>query len=46
MISPSKALGKTGIQGRGAMRKPLLTKKNMNAHLKFAKKHLDDPQAF
>ncbi|MGH0163515.1 UNVERIFIED_CONTAM: hypothetical protein FKN15_045389 [Acipenser sinensis] len=41
-----KTLGKNGIHGRVARRKPLLTKKNMNAHLKFAKKHLDDPQEF
>ncbi|RXM34592.1 Pleiotrophin [Acipenser ruthenus] len=41
-----KTLGKNGIHGRVARRKPLLTKKNMNARLKFAKKHLDDPQEF
>ncbi|MBN3273320.1 PAK3 kinase, partial [Polyodon spathula] len=39
-----KTLSKNGIHGRVARRKPLLTVKNMNARLKFAKKHLDDLQ--
>ncbi len=41
-----KTLGKNWIHSRVARQKPLLTKKNMNARLKFAKKHLDDPQEF
>ncbi|MBN3278876.1 TCB1 transposase, partial [Polyodon spathula] len=45
----SRALHNTGLYGRDARKKPgkpLHTKKNMKACLKFAKKHLDDPQVF
>ena len=41
-----KRLGRNGIHGRVARRKPLLTKKNTKARLTFAKKHLDHPQDF
>ena len=39
-----KRLGKNGLHGRVPRHKPLLSKKNMKAHLSFARKHLDDPQ--
>ena len=35
-----------GVHGRIARRKPLLSKKNIAARLKFAKEHIDDPQDF
>ncbi len=38
-----KRLGKNGPVPRP---KPLLSKKNIKAHLSFARKHLDDPQDF
>ncbi|KAK3529947.1 hypothetical protein QTP86_009330 [Hemibagrus guttatus] len=38
-----KRLGKNGFHGRVPRRKPLLSKKNIKAHLSFARKHLDDP---
>lgn len=41
-----KILNKNGVHGRTARRKPLLTKKNIAARLKFAKDHLDAPQHF
>ena len=41
-----KRLGRNGIHGRVARRKPLLTKKNTKARLTFAKKHLDHPKTF
>ncbi|KAK3522939.1 hypothetical protein QTP86_009710 [Hemibagrus guttatus] len=41
-----KRLGKNGLHGRVPRRKPLLSKKNIKAHLSFARKHLDDPQDF
>ena len=41
-----KRLNKNGVHGRIARRKPLLSKKNIAAHLKFAKEHIDDPQDF
>uniref|UniRef100_A0A9J7YNC4 Transposase Tc1-like domain-containing protein n=1 Tax=Cyprinus carpio carpio TaxID=630221 RepID=A0A9J7YNC4_CYPCA len=41
-----KRLGKNGLHGRLPRRKPLLSKKNIKAHLSFARKHLDDPQDF
>ncbi len=41
-----KRLGKNGLHGRVPRRKPLRSKKNIKAHLSFAKKHLDDPQYF
>ncbi|KAK3527966.1 hypothetical protein QTP86_013080 [Hemibagrus guttatus] len=41
-----KRLGKNGLHGRVPRRKPLLSKKNINARLSFARKHLDDPQDF
>ncbi|KAG5841945.1 hypothetical protein ANANG_G00172420 [Anguilla anguilla] len=40
-----KRLLKNGIHGRVARRKPLLTKRNINARLTIAKKPQDDPQA-
>uniref|UniRef100_A0A8D0CN78 Transposase Tc1-like domain-containing protein n=1 Tax=Sander lucioperca TaxID=283035 RepID=A0A8D0CN78_SANLU len=39
-----KTLNKQGIYGRTPRRKPLLTKKNIAARLKFAKEHIDTPQ--
>jgi len=39
-----KTLNKNGVPGRIARRKPPLSKKNIAAHLKFAKDHLDDPE--
>uniref|UniRef100_A0A8C1HCY9 Transposase Tc1-like domain-containing protein n=1 Tax=Cyprinus carpio carpio TaxID=630221 RepID=A0A8C1HCY9_CYPCA len=41
-----KRLGKNGLHGRIPRRKPLLSKKNINALLSFARKYLDDPQVF
>ncbi|KAK3538185.1 hypothetical protein QTP70_032718 [Hemibagrus guttatus] len=41
-----KRLGKNGLHGRVPRRKPLLSKKNIKARLRFARKHLDDPQDF
>ncbi len=41
-----KRLGKNGLHGRVPRLKPLLSKKNIKAHLSFARKHLDDPQDF
>uniref|UniRef100_A0AAQ4NQU8 Transposase Tc1-like domain-containing protein n=1 Tax=Gasterosteus aculeatus aculeatus TaxID=481459 RepID=A0AAQ4NQU8_GASAC len=40
----SAALHKSGLFGRVARRKPLLSKKHMTARLEFAKKHLKDSQ--
>ena len=41
-----KTLNKQGIYGRTPRRKPLLTKKNIAARLKFAKEHSDTPQRY
>ena len=41
-----KTLNKNGVYGRTAQRKPLLSKKNIAAHLKFAKDHRDDPEGY
>ena len=41
----SAALHQSGIYGRVARRKPLLSKKHMTASLGFAKRHLKDSQA-
>ncbi len=41
-----KRLGKNCLHGRVPSRKPLLSKKDIKAHLSFARKHLDDPQYF
>ena len=41
-----KTLNKRGFYGRTPRRKPLLTKKNIAAHLKFAKEHIDTPQRY
>ncbi len=41
-----KRLGKNGLHGRDPRPKPLLSKKNIKAHLSFARKHLDDPEDF
>uniref|UniRef100_A0A8C4XH41 Transposase Tc1-like domain-containing protein n=1 Tax=Erpetoichthys calabaricus TaxID=27687 RepID=A0A8C4XH41_ERPCA len=41
-----KRLGKNGLHGRFPRHKPLLSKKNIRAHLNFAKKHLNDFQDF
>ncbi|GAA6067193.1 uncharacterized protein LOC117533128 [Tachysurus ichikawai] len=38
--------GKNGLDGRVTRPKPLLSKKNIKARLRFARKHLDDPQDF
>lgn len=39
-----KTWGKNGTHCRLAPQKPLLSRKNINACLKFAKKHRDDPE--
>uniref|UniRef100_A0AAZ3RGN0 Transposase Tc1-like domain-containing protein n=1 Tax=Oncorhynchus tshawytscha TaxID=74940 RepID=A0AAZ3RGN0_ONCTS len=41
-----KTLNKNGVHGRTPQKKPLLSKENTAAHLKFAKVHLDVPQLF
>ena len=41
-----KAVNKNGVHERTPQKKPLLSKNNMAAHLKFAKKHLDVPQRY
>uniref|UniRef100_A0A8C5QHB4 Transposase n=1 Tax=Leptobrachium leishanense TaxID=445787 RepID=A0A8C5QHB4_9ANUR len=41
-----KTLNKNGVHGRTPRRKPLLSKKNIAARLKFAKEHLDVPQHY
>ena len=38
-----KTLNKNGVHGRTPRKKPLLSKKNIAACLKFAKVHLDFP---
>ena len=38
----SAALHQSGLDGRVARRKPLLSKRHMTAHLEFAKRHLKD----
>jgi hypothetical protein len=38
------ALHQSGLYGRVARRKPLLSKRHMTAHLEFAKRHLKDSQ--
>uniref|UniRef100_A0AAZ3S2C6 Cytidine and dCMP deaminase domain-containing protein 1 n=1 Tax=Oncorhynchus tshawytscha TaxID=74940 RepID=A0AAZ3S2C6_ONCTS len=40
----SSALHQSGLYGRVARRKPLLSKWHMTAHLEFAKRHLKDSQ--
>ena len=40
----SAALHQSGLYGRVARRKPLLSKRNMTARLEFAKRHLKDSQ--
>jgi hypothetical protein len=40
----SAALHQSGLYGRVARRKPLLSKRHMTAHLEFAKRHLKDSQ--
>ena len=39
-----KTLNKDGVHGRTPRKKPLLSKKNIAASLKFGKEHLDVPQ--
>ena len=39
-------LNKSGVHGRMAKRKPLLSKKNIAAFLKFAKDHVDEPEGY
>ncbi|PWA27923.1 hypothetical protein CCH79_00000230 [Gambusia affinis] len=39
-------INRHGIHGRVARRKPLLSRKNKAARLKFAREHLDKPEAF
>uniref|UniRef100_A0AAR2K185 Transposase Tc1-like domain-containing protein n=1 Tax=Pygocentrus nattereri TaxID=42514 RepID=A0AAR2K185_PYGNA len=41
-----KTLNKQGVYGRTPRRKPLLTKKNIAARLKFAKEHIDTSQRY
>ncbi|KAJ4922471.1 hypothetical protein JOQ06_019566 [Pogonophryne albipinna] len=41
-----KTLNKNGVHGRTPRRKPLLSRKNIAARLKFAKEHLDVPQHY
>ena len=38
-----KTLNMKGVHGRTPWKKPLLSKKNIAQHLKFAKEHLDVP---
>ena len=38
------AIHQSGLYGRVARRKPLLSKRHMTAHLEFAKRHLKDSQ--
>ena len=40
----SEALHQSGLYGRVARQKPLLSKRHMTAHLEFAKRHLKDSQ--
>jgi hypothetical protein len=40
----SAALYQSGLYGRVARRKPLLSKRHMTAHLEFAKRHPNDSQ--
>uniref|UniRef100_A0A8C4T2K1 Transposase Tc1-like domain-containing protein n=1 Tax=Erpetoichthys calabaricus TaxID=27687 RepID=A0A8C4T2K1_ERPCA len=40
----SAAIHQSGLYGRVARRKPLLSKRHMAAHLEFAKRHLKDSQ--
>ncbi|KAG2466802.1 TC1A transposase, partial [Polypterus senegalus] len=40
----SAAIQQSGLYGRVARRKPLLSKRHMAAHLEFAKRHLKDSQ--
>ncbi|KAK3551967.1 hypothetical protein QTP70_031496 [Hemibagrus guttatus] len=40
----SAALHQSGLYGRVARRKPLLSKRHLMAHLEFAKRHLKDSQ--
>ena len=40
----SAALHQSGLYGRVARQKPLLSKRHMTAHLEFAKGHLKDSQ--
>ena len=41
-----KTLNKNGVHERTPQKKPLLSKKNIAARLKFAKEHLDVPQHY
>jgi len=41
-----KTLNKNGVHGRIARRKPLRSKNNIAAHLKFVKDHLDDLEGY
>uniref|UniRef100_A0A9J7WYS1 Transposase Tc1-like domain-containing protein n=1 Tax=Cyprinus carpio carpio TaxID=630221 RepID=A0A9J7WYS1_CYPCA len=42
-----KRLGENGIHGRvPRQKKPLLSKKNIAAHLQFAKDHVDKPEEY
>ena len=41
-----KTLNQNGVHGRTPWKKPLLSKKNIAAHLKFAKVHLDVTQHY
>uniref|UniRef100_A0AAZ3RQW3 Transposase Tc1-like domain-containing protein n=1 Tax=Oncorhynchus tshawytscha TaxID=74940 RepID=A0AAZ3RQW3_ONCTS len=38
-----KTLNKNGVQGRTPRKKPLVSKNNIAAHLKYAKEHLNVP---
>ena len=41
-----RTLNNNGVHGRVARRKPLLSKKNIAAHLQFAKDHVDKPEGY
>ena len=41
-----KTLNNNGVHGKTPRKKPLLSKKNIAARLKFAKVHLDVPQRY
>uniref|UniRef100_A0A8K9WUL8 Transposase Tc1-like domain-containing protein n=1 Tax=Oncorhynchus mykiss TaxID=8022 RepID=A0A8K9WUL8_ONCMY len=41
-----KTLNRNGVHGRSPRKKPLLSKKTIAVHLKFAKEHLGVPQFY
>lgn len=41
-----RTMNNTGMHGRVTRRQPLLSKKNITAHLQFAKDYMDKPDGF